>query len=85
MSTSGDKGKGKGDKHSSNGAAAAAKPARPVPRKPPPPEPKGNPDDYLAGLDLPSSESESDEEGVGRRRGMLEEDQAVQIKQAVRM
>lgn len=82
VSASGDKSKVKGEKHSSNGAAAAAKPARPVPRKPPPPEPKGNPDDYLAGLDLPSSESESDEEGVGRRRGMLEEDQAVQIKQA---
>ncbi len=64
-------------------AAAPAKPARPAPRRPPQPEAKGKADDYLAGLDLPSSESESDEE-VDRRRSMLGEEEAPRIQQAVR-
>jgi hypothetical protein len=64
-----------------NGAAAA--PARPAPRRPPQPQPQSDPNDYLAGLDLPSSESESDGE-VDRRRGMLEDESVPQIKQAVR-
>ncbi|KAL4447281.1 hypothetical protein ABPG77_007314 [Micractinium sp. CCAP 211/92] len=62
-------------------AAAPAKPARPAPRRPPQPEAKGRGDDYLAGLDLPSSESESDEE-VDRRRSMLGEEEAPRIQQA---
>jgi hypothetical protein len=79
VAADGGKGSGKGGAK----VAAAAPPARPAPRRPPPPEPKGNPNDYLAGLDLPSSDSESDD-GVERRRGMGEEDQpAVQINMAV--
>lgn len=71
----------KDKKPAGNGASAA--PARPAPRRPPKPEPKSDPNDYLAGLDLPSSESESDGE-VERRRSMLEDDSVPQIKQAVR-
>lgn len=41
---------------------------------------QGDPNDYLAGLDLPSSDSDSDEE-VERRRGTEEE--TVQIRAAV--
>ena len=41
---------------------------------------QGDPNDYLAGLDLPSSESESDEE-VERRR--TNEEESVQIRLAV--
>lgn len=41
---------------------------------------QGDPNDYLAGLDLPSSESESDEE-VERRR--TNEEESVQIRHAV--
>ena len=41
---------------------------------------QGDPNDYLAGLDLPSSDSDSEEE-VERRRGVEEE--TVQIRVAV--
>lgn len=57
-------------------AAAAAKPAPRGPRGPPPPAapPKKGGNDYLAAYDLPSSESESDEE-VDRRRGFAGSDE----------
>lgn len=56
------------EKKGQNGAApskAAPKPA-PKPRGPPPPTASTG-DNYLAGLDLPSSESESDDE-IERRK-----------------
>lgn len=76
------KASGKGKAAAAPAAASPAKPARPAPRRPPQAEPKGRSDDYLAGLDLPSSDSESDEE-VDRRRSMLEDEAAPRIQQAV--
>jgi ATP-binding cassette subfamily F protein 1 len=52
------------DKKGPNAVAAA--PPRPKPRGPPPPKPSAN-DSYLGDIDLPPSESESDEE-VERRQ-----------------
>ena len=62
-------------KRSSSAAAAkpnAAAPPPPVPRKPPPPPKSAPQDNYLAGVDLPSSDgSSSDEEGRGRGGGVF--------------
>ena len=71
------------------GAKPAAKPeprqAQPKPREPPPkPAPRGGDDSYLGGMDLPSSESESDEERERYRPNYTPEDKATHLQTSVR-
>ncbi|KAL6782065.1 hypothetical protein ACKKBF_B10535 [Auxenochlorella protothecoides x Auxenochlorella symbiontica] len=76
----------KDKKKAESKSTAAPAPAKPVSRRPPPrqiPEPKKVVNSYLADMDLPSSESESDEEGP-RRRGVNENDAEDRLEEAVR-
>lgn len=77
----------KDKKKAESKSTAAPAPAKPVSRRPPPrqiPEPKKVVNSYLADMDLPSSESESDEEGP-RRRGVDENDAEDRLEEAVRV
>ena len=72
-----------------SGAKPAAKPEprqpQPKPREPPPKlAPRGGDDSYLGGMDLPSSESESDEERERYRPNYTPEDKATHLQTSVR-
>jgi ATP-binding cassette, subfamily F, member 1 len=68
--------KKKGDKHKSSNGSAPLR--HPQPRGPPPPSSDNGRDSYLADLDLPPSDTESDEE-IDRRRPEDDEEQARHI------
>lgn len=72
-----------------SGSKPAAKPEprqpQPKPREPPPKlAPRGGDDSYLGGMDLPSSESESDEERERYRPNYTPEDKATHLQTSVR-
>ena len=72
-----------------SGSKPAAKPEprqpQPKPREPPPKlAPRGGEDSYLGGMDLPSSESESDEERERYRPNYTPEDKATHLQTSVR-